>query len=363
MKFRKLLWATAAIALAASHAGASLVYTCNSSVDAAEAGTCNYLNTTIAGMYNSTFGNLNADIYVQMGDTALGEGFLPDNTVSYASYVSALTSLANSDGNAVQLSAVKELGLLDNAVYSGTTVELTGALGTALGLAAMQGYTAGGVTCLLGASGCYNDVITITTPANLSLNTSNTQFLYWNQQGGTQPSNSYNFYTTVEHETDEALGTASCINTVSNNIPPTLSSFCNGGESPADLFRFSGAATRVNGKLVPGTLVPDSSLSQVAGAIFSYDGGMTNGANGAVYNTLANSNDYGDFVSSCMYVQDAEGCPGKTFNITTDGGEINILNAVGFDLKSSPSGAPEPGTMGLFGVALAGLGFWRRRRR
>ena len=336
-----------AIALGASHAGATLIYTCDQSVDAAEAGTCNYLNTTIAGMYNSTFGNINANIYVQMGDTSLGSGFLPDNTVTYSAYVTALTALANSDGNAVELSAVSALNSFDQAIYKNTNVELTGALGTALGFTGMQGYTAAGASCPLTAAGCYNDVLTIVTPAFLSSETSNTQFLYWNQQGGTQPANSYNFYTTVEHETDEGLGTASCINT--DTTP--LSNFCGGSESPGDLFRYSSA----------GHLVADSSLSTTPGAYFSYNGGTTNGANGAIYNTLDNGNDYGDFVSSCKFVQDAQGCLGKTFNITTDGGEVNLLNAVGFELKAAPV-APEPGTMGLLGGALALLGIWRKRR-
>ncbi len=79
-----------------------------------------------------------------------------------------------------------------------------------------------------------------------------------------------------------------------------------------DLFRYSSA----------GKLVLDSSLSTKRGAYFSYDGGATNGANGIagtpkVYNTLANGDDYADFVSSSpdcgtdIAVQDAEGCPVK----------------------------------------------------
>jgi hypothetical protein len=31
--------------------------------------TCNYLNTTVAGYYNDTFTNANANIYVQYGVT------------------------------------------------------------------------------------------------------------------------------------------------------------------------------------------------------------------------------------------------------------------------------------------------------
>ena len=78
------------------------------------------------------------------------------------------------------------------------------------------------------------------------------------------------------------------------------------------LFRYSGS----------GDLILDSSLSTTPGAYFSYDGGTTNGANGIantpkVYNTLANGDDYADFLSSTpdcgtdIAVQDAEGCPAK----------------------------------------------------
>jgi len=51
----------------------------------------------------------------------------------------------------------------------------------------------------------------------------------------------------------------------------------------------------------------------------------------------------------------------QTFDILSDGPggtvgpEVSILNAVGFDLA-----APEPGTLALFGLGLAGLGLYRR---
>jgi hypothetical protein len=79
------------------------------------------------------------------------------------------------------------------------------------------------------------------------------------------------------------------------------------------------------------------------------------------YNTLANGDDYGDFVSSSpqcgtnQVVQDAEGCPGqdKGLNILNDGGgEINMLNAVGFDRISNTSATPEPSSIALFGSVL-----------
>ena len=105
------------------------------------------------------------------------------------------------------------------------------------------------------------------------------------------------------------------------------------------MFRYSSA----------GTLVLDSSLSTTPGAYFSYNGGSTNGVKSAaggakLYNTLDNGDDYADFLSSSpdcgtdIVVQDAEGCPGEDagLSILNDGGgEINILNAVGYDVPAA----------------------------
>ena len=60
MNFRRMIWLTLGVASGAVLANAgSITYTCDPSVAAA---TCTYLNTTVAGLYNSTFTNANADI-------------------------------------------------------------------------------------------------------------------------------------------------------------------------------------------------------------------------------------------------------------------------------------------------------------
>ncbi len=330
----------------------TITYTCDPSVAAT---TCNYLNTTVAGHYSSTFTNANAHIYITYGTTGLAETLSYLNFVTYDQYVAGLTS--NPSQSPVQVSALSALNTYDSAPYGSGNVEVTVALGTLLGFTDLTGIQSDGSTaCSIGSAGCYNAYIVVTNDPSTPL--------YYDNLGGPEPADAYDYYGTVEHETDEVLGTSSCVGT--NGINPAglvrgvvrtvynaarfaspdakLADGCGAGvPSAVDLFRYSGA----------GNLVLDSSLSTKPGAYFSYDGGATNGANGIagtpkVYNTLANGDDYADFVSSSpdcgtdIAVQDAEGCPGEDKGLTIlndGGGEINILNAVGYVLANSTSPA------------------------
>jgi hypothetical protein len=321
--------------------GSGIVYTCDANfASSAPAGTCEYLNTVIASYYNSTFTNANASIYLVFGSTGLGETNSYLNYLTYDQYLSGYNSITGK--SAIQTSALSALGTYDATPYGSGQVGVTVALGSTLGYPAsgFTGTTASGDFCTAGTEGCYDAVTTITNDPGTPL--------YYDNVGGAEPSDAYDFYSTVMHETDEVLGTSSCIST--GNTP--LADGCDGygpdssqvgTPSAVDLFRYSSA----------GHLVLDSSLSTTAGAYFSYNGGTTNGANGMggtpkVYNTLDNGDDYADFVSSSPdcgtneAVQDAEGCPGEDagLNILNDGGaEINILNAVGF---SVPAANPAP---------------------
>jgi hypothetical protein len=219
-------------------------------------------------------------------------------------------------------------------VVSGDGVALTSALNAALGLGGGIGINTSDGSCTLGTSGCYNGVITI----------SNSQSLFY--RSGSQNPNSYDFYSVVEHETDEILGTSSCLTTTSSGTAGTSAGCANGGAgvSPADLFRYASPGVR-------------SYLSSANGsaAYFSINGGVTDIAN---YNNSPNGDDYGDWDSLAIRVQNAVGTPGVgNVDITNDGGsEIAVLDAVGYNLVP----APEPAATGLLA---AGLSFLLLRRR
>ncbi len=339
--------------------GTGIVYTCDATIATA---TCNYLNTTVAGYYNDTFTNMNANIYVLLGSTGLGESQYYFNYVSYSQYATAYGNIANK--SAIQTAAHSALSTYDATPYGSDYVWIQPALAGALGISAeVQGGGVGsglgpqGITppadglanCNLGSAGCYNAIVTVTNSPDITL--------YYDNLGGSEPSDAYDFYAVVEHETDEVLGTSSCISTQGSPLSDSCDSGAGapagtGTPSTVDLYRYSGA----------GTLVLDSSLSSTAGAYFSYNGGSTDGAVGTgatakYYNTLDNGDDYADYVASSpncatdQAIQDATGCPGADGGLTilNDGGsEVNILTAVGYGVPattcttSNPNPNPNP---------------------
>ena len=333
---------SAAFSTALASAG-TIDYTCNANIGAA---TCTHLNTTIAALYSGTFSNANADIYIQYGTTGLGSSSQFQNFVTYSTYLNALT--AENGPGAIRASAIASLPGTEPALYKSGDINVTTALAAALGITTdafgnpITGTTVGGITCTtVGSGGCYDAVITLTNSPNTFYN-----------RIGAQPAGTYDLYSTVEHETDEVLGTSSCVDTNG----PSLANGCGAPNASAvDLFRYSGKGNRVFESTTPG-------------AYFSYDGGTTNGADGFAYNTLSNGEDYADFVSICpagpLSVQDAEGCPDTSgLDITNDGGaEINILDAVGYNLNPTVTGVPEPAALCLFGAGFVVLGWYRLRR-
>ena len=352
----------ATIVLGSNVAHAGINYTCDPSVTAA---TCNYLNTIIAAQYNSTFTDANANIYIQYGTTGLASTSAYRNAVPYSDYVAALE--ANANKSAAQTSGLTALNLYDATPYGSGNVGITVALAQALGLSSdaifgLTGTTAGGAVCTPDIAGCYNAIVTVTNDPGTPL--------YYDNLGGAEPSDAYDFYSLVERETDEVLGTASCVGTQASSLSDACDFFGGTGTpSAVDLYRYNAPAVlALNSHYL-------ASAGALAGAYFSDDGGVTNGAAGKVYNTLNNGDDYADFVSSSpdcgtkLVIQDAEGCPGEDAGLTilNDLGgaqpEINILNTVGFDLVAKSVSTPEPMSLAIMlpgVISLIGLR-WRRR--
>ena len=323
----------------ANLSGSGMVFTCASNVPTS---TCNYLNTTVAGYYNTVFTNANANIYVQFGSTGLGASLGYFNLVPYSQYVAALTAITHK--SSIQASALSTINTYAATPYSGGNVNVTVSLGAALGFSGMTGITPTEAACTPGTSGCYDKIVTVadaTSQANGGFS------LYYDDQGGTEAANQYDFYAVVQHEADEVFGTSSCISTGG----ATLNDGCDfaggtGVPSAVDMMRFSS----------PGHLALNTAPSTTAGQYFSYDGGAHYGAYGdantaKVYNTLNNGDDFADYVSSspCQTneaIQDAEGCPGQDAGMTVlnDGqSEFVILNAIGFKTPEAVITSPAPG--------------------
>lgn len=318
----------------------NISYTCSANIDTLSGvGACEYLQSTIAGIYGSTFTNANASIFIQFGNNGgLGasEQFL--GGISYANYVTQLTS---HEGDANDVTAVGSLPGTD-PIGSGGAVVLTTALANALGFTDTFGISSTATSCSTpGAGGCYDGLITLNDPADLKTQITQGYTYRGLGSGTTTTANNYDFFAVAEHETDEVLGTISCLNT-SSGAPVDG---CGGSPNAAatDLFRYSAPGTR-------------SFLSTANGSLayFSINGGTTNIAS---YNNSPNRDDYGDWSTNCQHVQDAVGCLNK--NLDIGAAEISVLDAVGYNLNL----VPEPATMGLFGASLIALAFFGSRRR
>jgi hypothetical protein len=95
------------------------------------------------------------------------------------------------------------------------------ALFRALGFSPTTGIAADGSICKLVDGGCYDGVITISNTEQVAGN------LYY--RNGTITSSQYDFYTIVQHETDEILHIGSCVGQCSSAGTTRI--------APADLYR------------------------------------------------------------------------------------------------------------------------------
>jgi hypothetical protein len=113
---------------------ASITFSCDQSIGqnfnpgGSTTSVCSYLNSTIAGLYNSTFSNANANFYVQTINHGLADSTSGGyNIVSYAAYQAALQ--ANSTDAAKAFVPASE-----PLIFGGGDVSITSALAAALGI-------------------------------------------------------------------------------------------------------------------------------------------------------------------------------------------------------------------------------------
>ena len=297
--------ANGAIVTTAS-AASGIVYTCDTTVNAV-AGVCSYLNSTIKGVYAGNFTNANASIYITFGATGLGQSVTSLAGISYSSFRTALIASQSSANDAIAIS---------NSVpatnpFGSDLIAITNANLRAVGITPTAGLTAAGGSCTLGTTGCYDSIITISSSMLSSGG------LYF--RSGSITSSQYDFYTVVEHETDEALGTSSF----------GFGGLSSGGHTyvtPADLFRYHSNGAR---SLVAGTNNACTS-SDPTNACFSL-----NGVNMVQqYNNIDNGQDAGDWVPNCVTprVQNSVGCPGVANLDIAPTAEVLVLDVVGYAL-------------------------------
>ncbi len=297
----------APLAFAAS-TGSGIVYTCDASVTAVAPQACVTLNTTIAGLYSAAFTNANANIYVTMGEP--GADFVSTSYAwfifySYSAFRTALATSASSSNDFLALSHLPA-----TSPYGTSLVELSSALQRALGFPVVNGVTSTGASCnSLGSAGCYDGLVTLNGEYPLYFRT------------GPITSGEYDFYTAVQHETDEILGALSCAFT------------CTGRIMPIDLYRYHSDGTR---SFAAGTNAACSS-SNSTNACLSLDGmNMLQ-----QYNNIDNGLDPGDWNPNCLaqHVQEAYFCPGTAGTNINLSAEILELDAIGYTVQPFvPSG-------------------------
>jgi hypothetical protein len=250
-----------------------------------------------------------------------------DFTDSYNDYYNNM--VANSSGNATDLSAIASLGggpHTNNPVTGSSNTDMNTSLAAALGIAPQTATTFPGCGGLV-ANAC----ITISTSI-LNASGSPTAALFGQ----------------VEHAFDEVLGTSSALPNGGGTLPAD--------PDVADLFRYIAPGVR-SFALNTSTSIPCTGSPT---AYLSIDGGVTN-LN--PYNNCNNGGDYGDWnFADGFQVQDAFGPDGVAASLNLSSPEVKLLDAIGYNFASRETSVPEPASVVLLLTGVAGLCAVRRKR-
>ena len=163
----------------------------------------------------------------------------------------------------------------------------------------------------------------------------------------------YDFVGIATHEIGHALGFISGVDVLDINSPPVNGPFDDDQfnfVSGLDMFRYSAASFALG--------AIDWTASTTA-KYFSIDGGVTAGplfSTGRNFGDGQQASHWKDSLS--IGIMDPTAATGELLSISAN--DIRAFDVIGWNLQAAV--VPEPGTLVLFGMALAGLGVTRKRQ-